>query len=158
VPIPGLRTEYGSGFPVLVVDDVGILDDRGIENIMDATFEDIRSKDRWRLSPRSWFMSMCDYATSPFLKSPLNLIGSWKYKGKVYDNSSVNYIGLGYAAAHFICPLHFSWRFRSMNRNWPYIWNLQYLHLPGADQFWFNKGYDLYPGWKVDWLDIINIF
>lgn len=118
--------------------------------IMDATFAEIMSDERWYWDPRDWLRAFWNYATTPFLRSPLNSIESWYYNGEVYDNSSVNYIGIGYAAAHYLCPLYFSGPGREIVKNLPEIWN-QWVHGHGAgtDQFWFDKGYELYPGWKI---------
>ena len=130
------------GVQAATLDGVGILDDRLIGMIMGPKFKWIRSQPR-DLLWHDWYIAMRNCATTPFRYPPLI---SWKYDDKIYSWSSVNYLGLGYGAAHFRAPPHWmSLLWRSLNRRWPYIWNAKYGHLPGDDQFWFDKGFALYP-------------
>jgi RHS repeat-associated protein len=153
VPIPGLRTEYVSGFPVLLVDGVGILDriyDRGIENIMDEWFEYILATPRWNWTFEDWYYDMCRCAITPFRGwRGSKIIKRWKYGGETYSYTEVNYIGFGFGAAHFITAGHINPVFWRVNRYLPQFWNLfKHHHLAGPDQLWYNWGYKRYPGRK----------
>ncbi len=148
---PDLAIKPVGGAEVLTVGGVGMLDDYTLKNIMDPWFAEKLAMDRWSWSIVDWYDNMRNCAVTPFREKveDVLIIRQWKYRGKMYSNREVNYVGFGFGAAHFLCPLHLSARFRIANRNWPHIWNLkEHNHLAGPDQFWFMKGWALYPGWK----------
>jgi RHS repeat-associated protein len=149
---PDLAIKTVGGIEVLTVGGIGMLDDYTLNNIMAPWFEAKMAENRWNWSIADWYDDMRNSAVTPFRKKVEHqlIVIQWKYGGEIYHYSEVNYIGFGFGAAHFLSPLHFSARFRRANRNWPQIWNLvNYQHWAGPDQFWFRKGWALYPGWKL---------
>jgi len=135
---PVLDIKTVGGAKVLTVEGVGMLDDYTLNNIMAPWFKNIMAQKRWNWTIQDWYDDMLDCAVTPFRKHRKD-VKNWKYGRKIYDNSEVNYVGLGFGAAHFLSPLHLSAKFRIVNRKWPFIWNFwNYGHLPGPDQFWFE--------------------
>jgi len=150
VKVPEFRIEHVGSAQVVVIDDIGRLDsrDRTLKMIMDAWFAEKMAMDRWSWSIADWYDNVRNCAVTPFRgQGGSDLIKKWYSGGKIYDNTEINYVGFGFGAAHFRSPLHLIGDFRIMNRYWPQIWNRwNYQHWAGPDQFWFNKGWDLYPG------------
>ncbi len=150
VKVPKFEFVHVGGVQVVVIDGIGRLDsgDRTLKMIMDAWFAEKLAMDRWSWSIVDWYNNMISSAVTPFRgQGGSDIIKKWYSGGKTYDNTEINYVGFGFGAAHFRSPLHLTGDFRIMNRYWPQIWNRwNYQHWAGADQFWFNKGRDLYPG------------
>jgi len=155
------------GVDVVLIDGIGRLDSnlRTLKMIMGAWFEKIMAQPRWSWSIADWYQKLRNCAVTPFRGTKLNQMPDvkiWKYRGKTYGFSEVNYIGFGFGAAHFLSPMHIQRKFpglvfRTANRYWPQAWNLvRYHHMAGADQRWFWTGYALYPGWKLQpWMEIV---
>jgi len=156
VKVPKFEIVDVGGAPVVVIDSIGRLDSRNrtLMMIMDAWFAACLAEGRWIWSPVDWYYVMMRHTKTPFREKPI--IENWYYRGEIYDFTEVNYVGFGYAAAHFLTPLHFDRRFAAMVRQLPIFYNI-YVNKNWASQddlFWFNIGFDLYPGWKLDWLEI----
>ncbi len=138
---------------VMAFNDIGRLDSRGrtVKMIMDSWFKACLAEDRWNWNPVDWYYDMLSHAVTPFRgQGGSDIIKKWYLGGEIYDNTEVNYVGFGFAAAHFLSPLNASWQFWLVNRNLPQVWNLaKYWHLAGADQRWFITGFALYPVWKL---------
>jgi RHS repeat-associated protein len=153
VNVPEFDILHVGNAQVVVIDGVGRLDSRGrtVKMIMDSWFKACLAKDRWNWNPEDWYYDMLSHAVTPFRgQGGSDIIKKWYLGGKIYHYTEVNYVGFGFAAAHFLSPLNTSWKFWFVNRNLPQVWNLaKYWHLAGADQRWFITGYALYPGWKL---------
>jgi RHS repeat-associated protein len=156
---PSFRTETVSGVSILVMTDrclephnvaeFALLDDRLLYMIMADQFNEILSTPRGQ-SISHYINLISQYAHTPFRQSPD--LPWWSYYGTIYHNSEVNYIGFGFASAHFYCLAHTNLEFRAFMRfGAPDLWNLlNYTHFAGNDRVWYYKGYNWYPYSKYE--------
>ncbi len=137
--------------PVVVLNELGRLNDRVIINIMDEWFENIRSQDR-HVGILGWFEKMIGNTYTPFRSGKIKYFLYW---GKEYNFTAVNYIGWGYVAAHFDPPwlepeyynptTYLLFYEGVLKTRMPDLWNLyKWHHLGGDDQYWYNMGYTFY--------------
>ncbi|MFB0554819.1 MAG: RHS repeat-associated core domain-containing protein [Phycisphaerae bacterium] len=142
---PELAIETVGRVQVLTVGGIGMLDDYTLLKIMEPWFDDKLAEERWVGGIFGWFNAMNGSVATPFRK---DIISQWKYKSEIYDYSEVNYVGWGFAGAHYISAFH-SWQTQQLIIKYlvPFYnrFYKHYGHWGIDDQFWFIKGYNLYP-------------
>jgi RHS repeat-associated protein len=158
--IPDFKFYKYDGFEGEIVhyatlDGIGLLDskDRTLDNIIKSSFHEMNQQRRPLipviLGSQLTIFKLADLANKLFGadQTPFLYLGpqQWRYKGKKYDRTEVNYILMGHGMKHQKVAHYLG---VGLVRDWKLFRGN--LTLPPSVLYWFNKGYGEY-GERAEW-------